>query len=96
MRALLFAFLALLAGCANYSISASSAPASGTTVVSGANGVYVSTTTAGPAVFFAVMFGLMASQDYYAQPAPQLSASRTINEQDCTQPVESGGNLRCR
>ncbi len=28
---------------------------------------------------------------------PELDASRTINEQDCTKPVEdSGANLRCR
>jgi hypothetical protein len=29
-------------------------------------------------------------------PAPDMKAERSINEQDCTKPIELSGNLRCR
>jgi hypothetical protein len=31
------------------------------------------------------------------RPAPKLAADRTVNEQDCTQPIAApGANLKCR
>ena len=82
-----------LAGCANYRISGSS----GTAVASGGSGAYVATTSTSAALFFALMFGAMASSpETSLEPTPAMSASRIIHEQDCTQPVSATGNLRCR
>lgn len=30
------------------------------------------------------------------RPAPEMNPDRSINEQDCTKPIELSGNLRCR
>lgn len=32
----------------------------------------------------------------WSRPAPAMDPSRTVSEQDCSKPVESAGNLRCR
>jgi hypothetical protein len=29
-------------------------------------------------------------------PAPEMDASRSVSEQDCSQPILGTGNLRCR
>ena len=50
------------------------------------------------ALIFAGMF-LAAALTYREPPAsaPELDASRRVNEQDCTKPIdESAGNLKCR
>jgi hypothetical protein len=95
MRVAIVAVLLALAGCANYRISGST----GTAVASGGSGAYVATTSTSGALFFALMFGAMASsQEASVEAAPAMSAARSINEQDCTRPVSltGGGNLRCR
>jgi hypothetical protein len=28
--------------------------------------------------------------------APEMAADRAVSEQDCTKPINPGGNLRCR
>ncbi len=33
---------------------------------------------------------------FWGRPTPAMDPGRTVSEQDCTKPVESGGNLRCR
>jgi hypothetical protein len=39
---------------------------------------------------------LMLWEDAW-RPAPKLAADRTVNEQDCTQPIAApGANLKCR
>ncbi len=37
-----------------------------------------------------------ALSDVGARPVPEMTADRSINEQDCTKPIELSGNLRCR
>jgi hypothetical protein len=93
MRALLVAILLLAGGCANYRISANSG---GTATAASSSGIYVST-SGGAAVFFAaVMLGAMAAGEDFSRDAPELDPQRSIDEQDCTRPVASSGNLRCR
>lgn len=33
---------------------------------------------------------------FWGRPAPAMDPSRTVNEQDCTKPIEATGNLKCR
>lgn len=33
---------------------------------------------------------------FWGRPAPQMDPTRTVNEQDCTKPIEGAGNLKCR
>ena len=33
---------------------------------------------------------------FWGRPAPAMDPTRTVNEQDCTQPIADSGNLRCR
>ena len=93
MRVLILALALAVAGCASYRISGSS----GTAVAAGSSGAHVATTSASAGLFFALMFGAMASStDTNIEPTPAMSPGRTINEQDCTQPVSFTGNLKCR
>jgi len=87
-------FALALQGCgANYVITASSSAATASTASGGA---YAATTGGSGFLFLAVMLGVVSTQDSTQQPAPQMSPTRTINEQDCTQPISFTGNLRCR
>lgn len=36
------------------------------------------------------------SEWIWGRPPPPLAPDRAVNEQDCTKPVEAGGNLRCK
>ncbi len=92
MRALIALVLLALAGCANYRVSGSSATAAASGGV-----VYGTTTSASAGLFFAMMFGAMvASPETSVEATPAMSPTRTVNEQDCTQPVSFTGNLKCR
>jgi len=35
-------------------------------------------------------------RDWTSQPVPPMAQEREIREQDCTQPLDLSGNLRCR
>ena len=94
MRPAILAVALALQGCgANYVISASSAA---TTTSTASGGAYATATGGSGYLFLAVMLGVMSTQESSLQPVPQMSPTRSINEQDCTQPVVSGANLRCR
>jgi hypothetical protein len=95
---LLLAFL-LATGCAHTqtAINAGTGAGSATTGMSGSVSVHGHSNSLA-ALIFAGMF-LAAAMTYREPPAatPELDASRRINEQDCTRPIdESAGNLRCR
>jgi len=87
---------ALITGCAHTHSSVNAGTGTSTTV-----GGSVSVQGHGnslAALIFAGMF-LAAALTYREPPAfpPELDASRRINEQDCTKPIdESAGNLKCR
>jgi hypothetical protein len=94
MRLAILALVLALQGCgANYAVRASSSTVTATTSSSGA---YVATTGGGGFLFLAVMLGVMSTEESSQQAVPQMSPTRTINEQDCTRPVSFTGNLRCR
>jgi hypothetical protein len=82
----------LLAGCvhADVGINSGAPPAPPASVQVGASGA--------PALVLigAVLLITTFQQTDDATPAAPMSPDRTINEQDCTKPVESGANLRCR
>jgi hypothetical protein len=87
------ALLLVVAGCSHASIVAvsdtSSATAAGAKV-----GLNVHVSSLGAAAI-AGLFILAASQET-PEPRPELDPSRPVSEQDCSKPVELGGNLRCR
>ena len=86
---------ALMTGCAHTHSSVNAG--TGTTTVGGTVSVQGHGNSLA-ALIFAGMF-LAAAMTYREPPAsaPELDASRRINEQDCTKPIdESAGNLRCR
>ncbi len=94
--AALFLAVSMMAGCA-HTHTTGTAHATGTTTVGGSVSVHGHSNSLA-ALIFAGMF-LAAAMTYREPPAstPELDASRRINEQDCTRPIdESAGNLRCR
>lgn len=86
-------------------------PAAGSTVTSGSAGLHIQSRSLA-AVVIAGMFMAAAIEDareprpfpsfsvfsdwFRGTPALELSPHRSINEQDCTRPVEFTGNLKCR
>ena len=36
------------------------------------------------------------SEWFWGRTPPEMAADRKVSEQDCTRPIEPGGNLRCR
>ncbi|HEX2200091.1 MAG TPA: hypothetical protein VHG88_15940 [Burkholderiales bacterium] len=89
--AALFVAAAMAAGCAHTHTTGSTTTAGGSVSVQGHSNSLA-------ALIFAGMF-LAAAMTYREPPAspPELDASRRINEQDCSRPIdESAGNLRCR
>jgi hypothetical protein len=48
------------------------------------------------AIVVAAMFIAAASESAREPPRAELDPTRPVSEQDCTRPVELGGNLRCR
>ena len=98
MRLAILALVLALQGCgANYVITASSSTVTATTASGGA---YAASTGGGGFLFLAAMLGVMSTQETSQQSAPQMSPTRTINEQDCTKPISAEsymrGNLKCR
>jgi hypothetical protein len=91
MRAVVV-LLSLLSGCTHVQLNSNTAPSSGAANVQ---------VEAGRGLTAAVVAGAIvgvALQDF-AQPrsrAPELSPDRTVNEQDCTKPIQLSGNLKCR
>ena len=101
----------LLAGCSHAQINASSNTASGTVTTGGSASVHVGSRSLA-AIVIAGMFIAAAAEDlreprplpsfssladwFRIPPAPALDPERPVSEQDCTRPIELGGNLRCR
>lgn len=107
MRLLL---LLLLAGCAHVSVDATSNTSTGS--AAGAQvGLHVESRSLA-AVVIAGMFLAAAIEDareprpmpsfasfadwFRAPPKAALDPNRAVQEQDCTRPVQLGGNLKCR
>jgi len=92
--------LLLLAGCAHTDIALNSGapPAAGTSVVSGSAGLHVNASGAAAAAFVAlgVVAAAIADLRNPRPGAPQMDPGRTVSDQDCSKPIESVGNLRCR
>jgi hypothetical protein len=95
--------LALLAGCGGYSnvqVSSSGAPATG--VSTGGSVNIRGRSTVGALIAIGILAGASYGSDrkYPMQtnvPAPKLDAARTVNEQDCTKPIEDwSANLKCK
>jgi hypothetical protein len=87
------ALLLVVAGCSHASLVAVSDTSSGT--AAGASiGLQAQTSALGAAAI-AGLFILAASQEAY-EPRPELEPSRPVSEQDCSRPVQLGGNLKCR
>jgi hypothetical protein len=101
-------FLALLAGCSSTQVEVNS----GTTTGASAGHVHVQASD-GLARAIVVMALIGAAVEYNreerpfpdpralipgnSEPVPPLAPGRTVNEQDCSKPVDwSAGNLRCR
>ena len=109
MRGLLL--LLLLAGCSHARIEASSNTSSGAVTTGGQASVRVESRSLA-ALVIAGMFLAAAVEDardprpfpsfstfsdwFRGTPAPELDPQRAVSEQDCTRPIELGGNLRCR
>jgi hypothetical protein len=90
----------LLAGCAHHEVSlnAGASSVSGTRAVSSGAGLQVNAGGSG-VVAALVAAGLVAATVHDLrdpQFAPQMDPSRSVSEQDCSKPVDSTGNLRCR
>ena len=91
------ALLVLLAGCSHLSIDARSKTSTGTATGARAH-VHVEN-RALAAVVVASMFIAAAVEDvrgFRGTPRAELDPWRSIQEQDCTRPVELAGNLKCR
>jgi hypothetical protein len=108
MRLALIVLLAFLAGCASSRVQVSSATSSGAS----AGQVSVQASD-GLARAIVVMALIGAAVEYNredrpfpdprallpgnSEPVPPLAPDRTVNEQDCSKPVDwSAGNLRCK
>jgi hypothetical protein len=103
MRAALLRPIALCA-CAHAQVGVNSGPPT----TAGAAGVQVSAGAAFAAVLLTGIIATAAMQDareprasmygdwWWSPPAPPMSSDRVVTEQDCTKPIASGGNLRCR
>jgi hypothetical protein len=101
--------VALVAGCANAAVGVGVGAAPGTSAASGVAGA--STTSGAVAVGAILILGTIDYINNPNQPAPDpsaffflgdppapaLSPSRRISEQDCSKPVDlTRGNLRCK
>lgn len=102
-------FLVLLAGCSSTRVEVNS----GTTTSSASAGQVRMQASEGLARAIVVMALIGAAIEYNreerpfpdpralipgnSEPVPPLAPGRTVNEQDCSKPVDwSAGNLRCR
>jgi len=104
---------ALAAGCSHVAYSVRSgapvAAGTGTTVTSGAAGASLTTTSAALGAAVVLTLGAIeyannpqpfpspSSMISPSRPAPEMSPTRRISEQDCSKPVDvTLGNLRCK
>jgi hypothetical protein len=85
--------LPILGGCSHVQLAARSDSAG--PVSSGGASVHVHGSNTLAAVVLAGMLIAGAAEDT-RNPAPAMQPDRVVSEQDCTQPVQLGDNLRCR
>ena len=111
LRGMRWLLVLLLAGCSHASINASGSSPSGTVGTGGQASVRVESRSLA-ALVIAGTFIAAAAEDlrdprpfpsfssladwFRIPPAPELDPTRRVSEQDCTQPIELGGNLKCR
>ena len=113
MRAASWLCIAALAGCsaqANVRIgTGATTVAPGTSVTTSSVGAQVrSTSAAGTLLAIGILaaawygsdsdrFGVRDRADAFRGPLPQLDEMRSVNEQDCTRPIENwSANLKCK
>ena len=104
MKRIAFAAVLLVIGCAHSDISLNAGtslapppPAPGTSVVSSGVGLQVNASGGVAAALAAgVVIAVSFSNWFSSRPAPEMDPGRTVNEQDCTKPIQGSGNLRCR
>jgi hypothetical protein len=113
VRIVAIALAALLAaGCSNTAVGVGAGvpPAPpGTSIVSGASGLTITTTSGAAALAMVLTFGAIeyarnpqsfpspSALIHTQPPAPELAQNRRISEQDCSKPVDlTLGNLRCK
>ena len=84
--------LLLVPGCAHHEVALNT----GASVVSTRANVQVD--ASGGVAAALVAAGLVAAtvHDLKAPRAPEMDPTRSVNEQDCSQPIAGSGNLRCR
>ena len=105
-----FLLVLLLAGCSHVSINASS-DTSSSTVTGGRASVHVESRSLAALVIAGMFLALAVEEAREPRPVPsfstfadwfrgtpsaELDPERRVSEQDCTRPVEPGGNLKCR
>ena len=112
LAALLLA-VAMTTGCAHTHTSVNAGAVSGTTSASASVSVHGHSNALAALVIAGMFIAAAAdySRDPYPPPSfatfadwfrgtpppPEMDASRRVNEQDCTKPIdESAGNLRCK
>jgi len=85
-----FVIILLLSACSHSAVMVGNAQP-----VAPTSGVHVNATNA---VGAAVLIGVAATAATMSapQPAPTMATDRDVNLQDCTQPIDMTGNLRCR
>jgi hypothetical protein len=87
-------------------------PAAGTSVVSSSAGLQVNASGGAAAALLAGVLIAGTVHDlndpaprpeyrsfsdwFWGRPAPRMDPGRTVSDQDCSKPIESSGNLRCR
>jgi hypothetical protein len=108
MKAVATFFVVLLVGCAHTDLSVNNGSSvrtsSAALQVNASGGVAVAIVAAGVAA--ATVSDLRDPQPMpryqsfsdwlWGRPAPAMDPERTVAEQDCTKPIETSGNLRCR
>ena len=104
MRAI--ALVLVCAACTQTQVNVNSSAAPRSAVVSGVqvsgSGTIAALAVAGLVAAAAVEDGREPrmspglSDWLWSRPAPEMRPDRSIQEQDCTKPIELSGNLRCR
>ena len=108
---LLLAGCAHSAVSVNTGVGARPAP-SGSTIVSSGAGLQVQATGGAAAAIVVTGIAVGVAQQasdprpasgyqsfsgwFWGRPTPAMDPTRTVSEQDCTQPIADSGNLRCR
>jgi hypothetical protein len=94
MRAI--ALLLLATACSHVQVNANTGAAAGTVVGSGSASVQMQ---GGGTLAAVILAGLLvaaaSSADDPSKPLP-MDPNRSVNEQDCTKPIQLTDNLRCK